>query len=120
MQGMPFGVELNKQLLQALGIKLGIEHLLVQRGIDDALAGKPFQIFQSPKGSMVLIPVQIDLIDFYSRLDCPPLWIRSISSLMHRSRQQTKPWLGNGQPTHSGFSVHTGFSGGSLALPEGL
>ena len=94
MQGVPLGIELNEQLLQALGIKLCVENLLVQRGIDDALAGKLFQILQRPKGCMTLISVQIDLIDFYSRLGFPPLWIRSISCFMHRSRQQTKPWLG--------------------------
>ena len=118
MQGMPFRIELNEQLLQTLGMKLGIKHLFIQRRVDGALAGELFQILQRPKGSVALIPVQIDLIDFYSRLGFPPLWIRSISCFMHRSRQQTKPWPGKGHPTHSGFSVHTGFSGGSLALPE--
>ena len=48
---------------------------------------------QGSEGGVRLIPIQVNLKNLYARFAFL-LWIRSVSFLMHRSRQQTKPWAG--------------------------
>ena len=93
MQGVPLGIELNEQLLQALGIKLCVEHLVIQGSVHAGLPRIFLCFFQGSEGGLRLIPIQVNLINLYARFAFL-LWIRSVSFLMHRSRQQTKPWLG--------------------------
>ena len=93
MQRVPLGIELNEQLLQTLGIKLGIKHLVIQRCVHTCLPRVVLCFFQGSEGGVRLIPIQVNLINLYARFAFL-LWIRSVSFLMHRSCQQTKPWPG--------------------------